>query len=260
MRKKINPYSWIHQLNESVLESKLIAEAKLFADAVSLNEENNPFGKAKKASPAAREQLGAQLAGTRPASQEDAGDLSSVDPKTYARILSQELGKYGPVSAHSIALDPEAKNPMQNVKDYIDIRRAKTAGVQQKRRDMVPTDVNGDGDADAEDVKLDVQDNIAGNEDARMPFYGWAHSPSEGRRVRTGGIGNVPPAQYSGTDPNAMTRAANARLRQNLGTSSVDQDLAASIDAALDRMIKTAPPGKTYTIQDLHHMARLLGS
>ena len=40
MAKKINTYSWIHELNAAAMKAKLISESKIYSKQVQLNESN----------------------------------------------------------------------------------------------------------------------------------------------------------------------------------------------------------------------------
>jgi hypothetical protein len=38
MAKKINNYSWIHELNSAAMKAKLLSESKIYSNQVQLNE------------------------------------------------------------------------------------------------------------------------------------------------------------------------------------------------------------------------------
>lgn len=248
MRKKINSYSWIHELNKASMEAHLLSEAKKFANNKVLNEETNPFGKAKKITGPRADVLGHEF--RQPAQEPmDTGEMQGVDPSVYSRLISQELAKYGKPSAHSISLDPEGAD----VKAFVDITRQKTQERINKLKNLKPVDVDGDMDADAEDVKLDVADGVGdGQSMTRLPSFPWAHTESQ-PEMRM----HAPQQNFSGMTPNEITRKANEQLKAD----AVIDDLYSKMDAdaEMKRMIKTAPAGKMYSIQDLQHIARILG-
>lgn len=99
-------------------------------------------------------------------------------------------------------------------------------------KDSKPKDIDGDGDADAEDIKLDASDNMLGNDDSPI-------------------------------DPSLMARYPSLQKGMKIGSREIKGDEAiknmhAAMDAEIDRIVKTAPPGKRYTVQDLQAIGRLL--
>lgn len=158
MAKKINSYSWIHQLNQAALETKLLSEAKLF------EQQMNPF------------ERDIQYAG---------GDIN-----TYRQIAAQ------------------------------------------KRRNLQPMDVDQDGDADAEDVKSDVQNNTIGDEDETSPI-----------------------------DPSMMARYPSIQKGMQMGSRHPDaiiDRLYSEIDADTERLQKI-PNRPKYDVGHLANIARMLG-
>jgi hypothetical protein len=215
MKKKINSFSWIHELNESAIEAKMIAEAKLFAQQVNL-----------------KEALG--------------DDLSDVNPQDFAKMVMQGLGQTRATTIKSGGGDPMI---------YRKEKQAKMAAERAalgRRPDLRVSDINRDGSANAEDVKLDALNWEMGEAQSRLPSFGWAHQDATPLpRVH-------PPAQdFGGMTPNEMTRRANEMRRAD----EVIDDLYTKMDAdaEMKRFIKTAPPGRNYTIQDLRYMANVLG-
>jgi hypothetical protein len=159
MSNKINKYSWIHQLNQAALESKLLSEAKLF------EQQMNPF--------------------ERSISQAG-GDID-----VYRQILDK------------------------------------------KRKDVKPSDVDGDGDADAEDVKIDGKNNTVGEEDR------------------------------GAVDPSMMAQYPSLQRGMRMGSRDPDaiiNNLYSGIDDAIDRRNRSAPSATRYDVADLQRMARLLGN
>ena len=159
MSNKINKYSWIHQLNQAALETKLLSEAKLF------EQQMNPF--------------------ERSISQAG-GDID-----VYRQILDK------------------------------------------KRKDVKPSDVDGDGDADAEDVKKDVKNRVVGDQDK------------------------------GAVDPSLMGQYPSLQRGMKMGSRHPDviaHDLYSSIDSEIDRRNRNAPAATRYDVADLQRMARLLGN
>ena len=159
MSNKINKYSWIHQLNQAALETKLLSEAKLF------EQQMNPF--------------------ERSISQAG-GDID-----VYRQILDK------------------------------------------KRKDVKPSDVDGDGDADAEDVKIDGKNNTVGEEDR------------------------------GAVDPSMMAQYPSLQRGMKMGSrhpDAITNDLYSSIDSEIDRRNRSAPSATRYDVADLQRMARLLGN
>ncbi len=213
--KKINRFSWIHDLNRSALEAKMIAEAKLFAKKVNL-----------------KEALG--------------DDLSDVNPQDFAKMVMQGLGQTRATTIKSGGGDPMI---------YRKEKQAKMAAERSalgSRPDLRVTDVNGDGSENAEDVKADAKNWEMGETQSRLPSFDWAHQEATPvSRVH-------PPApNFGNMTPNEITRKANEQLKAD----AVIDDLYSRMDAdaEMKRFIKTAPPGRNYTIQDLRYIADLLG-
>ena len=159
MSKKINNYSWIHQLNQAAMEAKLLSEAKLF------EQQMNPF-----------EQSISQAGG---------------DVDIYRQIQASK-----------------------------------------KRRDLMASDIDGDGDADAEDVKMDAQNHVVGDEDESSPI-----------------------------DPSMMTRYPSIQRGMQMGSRHPDaiiDRLYSEIDADTERLNKM-PNRPKYGVGHLAHIGRLLG-
>jgi hypothetical protein len=159
MSNKINKYSWIHQLNQAALETKLLSEAKLF------EQQMNPF----------------------------------------ERSISQAGG---------------------DINVYREI-------LDKKRKDVKPSDVDGDGDADAEDVKIDGKNNTVGEEDR------------------------------GAVDPSMMAQYPSLQRGMRMGSRDPDaiiNNLYSGIDDAIDRRNRSAPSATRYDVADLQRMARLLGN
>lgn len=159
MSNKINKYSWIHQLNQAALESKLLSEAKLF------EQQMNPFERSM---------------------SQAGGDID-----VYRQILDK------------------------------------------KRKDVKPSDVDGDGDEDAEDVKKDVKNRVVGDEDK------------------------------SAVDPSLMAQYPSLQRGMRMGSRDPDaiiNNLYSGIDDAIDRRNRSAPSATRYDVADLQRMARLLGN
>ena len=215
MKKKINSFSWIHELNESAIEAKMIAEAKLFAQQVNL-----------------KEALG--------------DDLSDVNPRDYGKNIRQGLGQSRATTIKIAGGDPMAYRKAKQA------ARAAEKAELERRPDLRVSDINGDGFENAEDVKLDAMNWEMGETPARLPSFDWAHQDATPvPRVH-------PPAQdFGGMTPNEMTRRANEMRKAD----AVIDDLYSKMDAEAEmkRFIKTAPPGRNYTIQDLRYMANVLG-
>jgi hypothetical protein len=222
MRNKIKQYSWIHELKQSAIESKLLAEAKLFKNFVNLNEQAGPT----------RDEL-----------------------RRYAEILAQKK-----------ASDPRLQNTS---------------------KDLQVTDVDSDGDRDAEDVKKDAFDNIIGNERpfSGLPSFNFARQEGIPEPIQH------PDAPYTGgLTPNEMTARANLELRRDMQADlererayEEDEDARRNafpsaawrtmkenanltekkllVDKEINRIIKSAPAGKIYSINELRLIAKkLLGS
>jgi hypothetical protein len=156
MSNKINKYSWIHQLNQAALESKLLSEAKLF------EQQMNPFERSM---------------------SQAGGDID-----VYRQILDK------------------------------------------KRKDLKPSDVDGDGDEDGEDVEIDGKNGVVGDEDKNA------------------------------VDPSLMGQYPSLQRGMKMGSRHPDviaHDLYSSIDSEIDRRNRSAP---RYDVADLQRMARLLGN
>lgn len=214
MNKKIKRFSWIHELNEAAMEAKMIAEADLYSNQVKLNE---------------------AMGG---------GDMSDVDPRLFANQVMKALGPTRATTIKAAGGDPLV---------YRQEKLAKMAAERTaltNKRDLRVTDVDADGDADAEDVKKDAKNWEMGETQTRLPSFDWAHQEATPlSRVH-------PPApNFGNMTANEITRKANEQLRAD----AVIDDLYAKMDAEIERAIKTAPPGKRYTIQDLQQIGRILG-
>lgn len=169
MSNKINKYSWIHQLNQTALETKLISEAKLF------EQQMNPF-----------ERSMAQAGG-------------NID--IYRQIQAEKRRN----------LSPRNLSPS----------------------DLSPSDTDGDGDADADDVKNDAKNGVVGDEDK------------------------------SAVDPSLMGQYPSLRRGMSAGSRHPDaiaHDLYSSIDSEIDRRNRNSPAATRYDVADLQRMARLLGN
>lgn len=159
MNKKINKYSWIHQLNQAALETKLISEAKLF------EQQMNPF--------------------------EQSISHAGGDIDIYRQIQATK-----------------------------------------KKKDIIPTDIDMDGDADAEDVKQDGQNNIIGDED-----------------------------ESTAIDPSLMSRYPSLQRGMKMGSMHPDEIMSrmySEIDADTERLSKM-PNRPKYDVGHLAHIARMLG-
>ena len=214
MNKKIKRFSWIHELNEAAMEAKMIAEADLYSKQVKLNE---------------------AMGGD---------DMSDIDPKLFANQVMKALG-----SSRATTIKTAGGDPLVYRKEKLAKMAAEKASLGTKR-DLRVTDVDGDGNFDAEDVKKDAKNWEMGETQTRLPSFDWAHQEATPLpRVH-------PPApNFGNMTPNEITRKANEQLR---GDAVID-DLYSRMDAEIDRAIKTAPPGKRYTIQDLQQIGRILG-
>jgi hypothetical protein len=239
MNKKIKKYSWIHELNQAALESKLISEAKIYSNAVQLNEARR-ISRGQTERPVGNPSLEQQAAEGVGRFLKDIG----VSREAIMRNAGDIIGAGRDIAARpsGMGLPPQGETP--NLGAFREM--------QQTKMNVQPRDIDGDGEADAEDVKLDAADGSMDGQ-GRMPSFPWAHQAGMPTSVQ-----HPPAPNFGGMTPNEMTRAANAKLQggQQKPAYDFDKDFADHVE----RLIKTAPPGKVYSIQDLQHMARLLGS
>lgn len=241
MANKINKYSWIHSMNEAALEAKFLAEAKQYSEAIQLNE-------------ARRGVMGGGHQTNRPMGNPSAEETAAhnvlrflqdigIPKETLAKGVGEIVG-----AGRDIVRNPQG----MATPSAADASSMNMAAYQAARgsRNLTPADVDADGDIDAEDVKRDAQDSMMDHESGRSPYYAWAHETS------TPVSAQHPPApNFGGMTPNEITRKANEQLRAD----AVIDDLYAKMDAEVERAIKTAPPGKRYTVQDLQNIARMIG-
>lgn len=241
MPKKINKYSWIHSMNEAALEAKLLSEARQYSEFNQLNE-------------ARRGVMGGGHQTNRPMGNPSPEETASMNVLKFLQdiqVPQQSLAK-GVKDIVATGRAIVAKPETMAAPGPADASSVNMAAYQSARgsRNLTPADVDGDGDADAEDVKRDAQDSMMDHESGRSPYYSWAHQEGMPPQVQ-----HPPAPNFGGMSPNEITRKANKQLR---GDMAIDR-MHAEMDAEMDRIIKTAPPGRRYSIQDLQHIARMLG-
>lgn len=111
-------------------------------------------------------------------------------------------------------------------------------------RDIVPTDIDGDGDADASDVKLDAHDWKMGNEGvARLPNFAFARQ--EG----------IPTSQEHPAPRFGSKEEAEAFVREMNRRQRGENSLMSSLDDILDQQ-KTSRQG---TMGEMQTIAKILG-
>jgi hypothetical protein len=137
MAKKINKYSWIHELNAAAMKAKLLSESKIYSKQVQLNEADETYSGL-----AAGMQKRGRYTQVRP------GD-ENLTPDQIKALLHKEKMARGTLHR----LDPEA---------IAAVTRA-LGGSVSKPKDLKVTDVNRDGNADAFDVAADGQNGIMGD-------------------------------------------------------------------------------------------------
>jgi hypothetical protein len=126
-----------HNLNESSLEAKSIAEAPNFYQEVKLNENKD--------------------------------DLSDVDPKLYTNQVLRNFGQ-----SRATTIKTAGGDPLAYRREKLAQMAAERAALA-KKPDLRVTDLDGDGDADAFDVQLDAHDWKMGNENTtRLPYFAFA--------------------------------------------------------------------------------------
>jgi hypothetical protein len=146
---------------------------------------------------------------------------------------------------------------------------------QKKAKDLKPVDVDGDGDADAKDVELDTFDNVIGNERpfSGLPSFPWAHTDEIPPAIQH------PDAPYTGgLTPNEITARGSLNLRRRMEADlarerAYEEDeyirrdavptaqwrnVRENVEKELNRIIKTAPKGKIYSINELREIAKVL--
>lgn len=138
MAKKINKYSWIHELNAAAMKAKLLSESKIYSKQVQLNETDETYSGL-----AAGMQKRGRYTQVRP------GD-ENLTPDQIKALIDAEKKARGTLHR----LDPEA---------IAAVTRALGGSVSQPKKDLKVTDVNRDGNADAFDVAADGQNGIMGD-------------------------------------------------------------------------------------------------
>jgi hypothetical protein len=158
MAKKINTYSWIHELNAAAMKAKLLSESKIYSKQIQLNESNG--GPLSDITKGLHKQYPKDIK-IRPGDE----NLTSDQIKAKIAAEKQAIG-----TMHK--LDPQA---------MMAINRA-LGGTNPVKKDLQVTDVDGDGDADAFDVEADGSDNVMGAIDPSM----MARYPSLQRGIGVG--------------------------------------------------------------------------
>jgi len=220
MSNKINKYSWIHQLNQAALESKLLSEAKLF--------EQNQLNEARRGVMGGGYQTNRPLG--NPAPEETAShnvlrflqDIG-IPKESLARGVKDivGIGKQIVHNPQGLATPSAADASSVNMAAY------KTA---RGSRDITPSDVDGNGVVNGKDVEDDVEDNVVGDEDG------------------------------SAIDSSIMARYPSLQRGMRMGSrhpDAITHDLYSSIDSEIDRRNRSAT---RYDVADLQRMARLLGN
>lgn len=138
MAKKINKYSWIHELNAAAMKAKLLSESKIYSKQVQLNEADETYSGL-----AAGMQKRGRYTQVRP------GD-ENLTPDQIKALLHKEKMARGTLHP----LDPEA---------IAAVTRALGGSVSKPKKDLKVTDVDRDGDADAFDVAADGKNGIMGD-------------------------------------------------------------------------------------------------
>jgi hypothetical protein len=241
MAKKINKYSWIHLMNEAALEAKLLAEAKQHSEQIQLNE-------------ARRGVMGGGYQTNRPLGNPSPEEAASHNVLRFLQDIGIPKESLARGVKDIVGIGKEIVHSPQGLAtpSAADASSVNMAAYQTARgsRNLIPADVDNDGDADAEDVKKDAQDSIMDHESGRAPYYAWAHQSVAPTQVQ-----HPPAPNFGGMTPNEITRKANQQVRAD----AVIDDLYSKMDSEIERRIKTAPPGKMYTVQDLQHIARMIG-
>jgi len=138
MAKKINKYSWIHELNAAAMKAKLLSESKIYSKQVQLNEADETYSGL-----AAGMQKGGRYTKVRP------GD-ENLTPEQIKALLQKEKMARGTLHR----LDPEA---------IAAVTRALGGSVSKPKTDLKVTDVDGNGTADAFDVAADGKNGVMGD-------------------------------------------------------------------------------------------------
>lgn len=143
MAKKINKYSWIHELNAAAMKAKLLSESKIYSKQVQLNEADETYSGL-----AAGMQKRGRYTQVRP------GD-ENLSPDQIKALLHKEKMARGTLHR----LDPEA---------IAAVTRALGGSVSKPKKDLAVTDVDADGDKDAFDVAADGQNSVMGDGIGRL--------------------------------------------------------------------------------------------
>jgi hypothetical protein len=109
--------------------------------------------------------------------------------------------------------------------------------LDKKRKDIKPSDVDGNGVVNGKDVENDVKNNVVGDEDG----------DEDGSAV----------------DPSMMAQYPSLQRGMRMGSRDPDaiiNNLYSGIDDAIDRRNRSAPSATRYDVADLQRMARLLGN
>ena len=137
MAKKINKYSWIHELNAAAMKAKLLSESKIYSKQVQLNEADETYSGL-----AAGMQKRGRYTQVRPGDE----NLTPDQIKALIDAEKKARGTLHPLDREAIAA----------------VTRA-LGGSVSKPKDLKVTDVDRDGDADAFDVAADGKNGIMGD-------------------------------------------------------------------------------------------------
>ncbi len=202
MTNKFNSYSWIHSLNNAALNAKLLFEAEQYKKQIDLQEARRgtmgggQYREAPDRGPSEEEQAAANVGRFL----KDIGFNKETLMKNASSIVG--VGK-------DITVNPDPETSMIT----------KELG----KKDLKVSDVDNDGDADAQDVSQDASDNIMGNE-------------------------------TSAVDPDLMKRYKSLKMGTEIGRQARME--AYAVTEHLNRYIKSLPPGRIASIQELKEVAR----
>lgn len=200
MAKKINNYSWIHELNRAALSAQLLGEAKIYQMQI-LNETRRKVeknvgrgsmgaGGAREVAPGIRQDPGrrgfdlppdelarqSQIARMKRAKygggEEKERYASGIGGDEEEGISEPPLSRVPPTRLGTIEAGQFPPPSPQHPAPMYPTPEAAAAAVRafNAARDLEVRDVNRDGTANAEDVKMDARNNVMGDEAVRQFF------------------------------------------------------------------------------------------